>query len=87
MRDETVHITQNERFYALFDVLSLYLGIKRIQSDLEYLFYDKWHRTKMDHFIVSSPDNISHVSHVGGCRWLALFQCLEIATLAKITFF
>ncbi len=76
MRDETVHITQNERFYALFDVLSLYLGFKRIQSDLEYLFYDKWRRTKMDHFIVSSPDNISHVSHVGG--FVAGLLCFSV---------
>eukprot|EP01084_Bolivina_argentea_P211062 359089_1 len=64
--DNTVVITQQEKLYALFDLLSLYSSIKRIQSDLKYLIDDKLNRSKIDHLIVASPDNIAHASHTGG---------------------
>lgn len=66
LRDDTIIISQNEKLYTLFDLISLWTGIKRIQTDLEYLWYDKMHRSKMDHIIIASPDNIAHSSHVGG---------------------
>ena len=66
LRDDTIIISQNEKLYTLFDLISLYSGLKRIQHDLEYLWFDKFHRSKIDHIIVASPDNIAHSSHVGG---------------------
>eukprot|EP01083_Nonionella_stella_P083493 230909_1 len=64
--DYTVDITQNETLCTLYDMVSLYTGVKRIQSDLEYLWHDKVNRSKIDHLIVASPDNIAHGSHIGG---------------------
>lgn len=77
--DDTIIISQNEKMYTFFDIISLYMGIKRIQSDLEYLWYDKLSRSKVDHLIVGSPDNIAHSSHVGGfLAGLFVFGCWKL---------
>merc|ERR1719461_1890860 len=77
MQDNSIEITQSEVIQTFFDMLSLYTGIERIRYDLEYVWKDKLGRTKMDHLIVASPDNIAHSSHIGGfiaglasfCAW------------------
>merc|ERR1712228_585964 len=79
MQDSSIEITQSEAIHTFFDMLSLYTGIERIRYDLEYLWKDKLNRTKIDHLIVASPDNIAHSSHIGGfiaglmtfCAWKA----------------
>ena len=64
--DEAIALSQNEKLHTFLDIILFYIRVKRIQNDLEYLWYDKLHRSKIDHIIVASPDNIAHSSHVGG---------------------
>eukprot|EP00485_Elphidium_margaritaceum_P020145 CAMPEP_0202725214 /NCGR_PEP_ID=MMETSP1385-20130828/180168_1 /ASSEMBLY_ACC=CAM_ASM_000861 /TAXON_ID=933848 /ORGANISM="Elphidium margaritaceum" /LENGTH=208 /DNA_ID=CAMNT_0049391167 /DNA_START=154 /DNA_END=777 /DNA_ORIENTATION=+ len=64
--DETVLFTESDIMFTVFDMVSLFSAIKRIQHDIEFLWFDNKHRTKSDHLMVASPDNIAHGSHIGG---------------------
>jgi len=66
LRDDSVYISQEEQIYTIYDIITIYGGIKRIQSDVEYMWLDKKSRSKVEHMIVASPDNIAHCSHIGG---------------------
>ena len=47
-------------------VFDFTLTMDRSHSDLQFVSREKVGRSKVDHLIVASPDNVAHCSHVGG---------------------